>query len=177
MKSQNWILITFVCLNVRFNTNAYKEPYNLVRKSYECKYGTQLKDSFYQSLGLAKMNFNQSMSLLRKIYLDTNNCTSVWCKCTKSGKTKLEFANFFLNQTNFEAIKAIIFDYNIKMTKYLKPMSDLLASYDDGQRFPTLVNFSVPLEWNYKEGFYTYFSKDFPQCGFSNDTKHWVNKI
>lgn len=124
------IILTVALLGL---TQVNGECFDLVHQYYQCKhlkmvnkyaeYGFAFKykpdssvpnnaltDKFYQKLTSNEMNFDKAMNLFRKIYTETNNCSSEFCRCVsqqivdENGK----YSMYFRNETIFPHAKKII---------------------------------------------------------------------
>lgn len=118
------------------NHQVNAEIYSFVKQYYECKKlkmiitsdllgdeyyypdpsvrDNSLDDSFYKSLRLDTMSFDDSMDLLRGIYGELDEkCTSEFCECVRKRKTGdagglLENFGVFFQDDNFAGVKEII---------------------------------------------------------------------
>lgn len=117
------------------NNQVNAEIYSFVKQYYECKNlkmivisdllgaeyyypdptvrDNSLDDSFYKSLRLDTMSFDDSMDLLRGIYSELDEkCTSEFCECVRKRKDNnaglLENFGVFFQDENFAGVKEII---------------------------------------------------------------------
>ena len=93
------------------NPNGWNGPYYVRNTSIP---NNELNDSYYASKGLDKMTFAQGMTLIRQIYLDTQN-KSYLSNCTSWGfidQYNYNFSILFRNASNFAGFKTIIAGFN-----------------------------------------------------------------
>ena len=121
-----------------------------------------LTDRFYRKLMSKEMNFNKAMNLFRKIYTETDNCTSEFCKCVSLGVIDYHgnYSLYFRNKDVFPHVKRIIEDFNKKFESYLKPYSQLRYNekLNSDQNLSSLAQFCIKYDYSYNR--YGYYKMD-----------------
>ena len=157
-------------LKMEFKKNGYKHlvVHNITEYSIEPqeKYfvnytaNSDLTDRFYRKLMSKEMNFNKAMKLFRKIYTETDNCTSEFCKCVSLGVIDYDghYSLYFRNKDVFPHVKRIIEDFNKKFESNLIPYSELwyieLYPY---KNLSSLTQFCFKYDYSYRR--YGYYNK------------------
>lgn len=135
------ILVVSLILSLAVLEQVNGQCYDLIKQYYECKYlrmskqnnswgdidyrpvksrnhrhPNKLDDKFYRRQGLAKLDFDESMRLFRKIYDETENCHSKFCKCVSFKHIDYynNYSIWFRNETNYKQVKRIISAFNEK---------------------------------------------------------------
>ena len=118
----------------------------------------QLTDTFYKSLNLGKMTFDQAMQLFWNIYNETNNCKSKFCDCVSKGLIDQTTSGTvaFRNSTIYPQMKSILLDFINKNKHFHLPYSQLSSYFYLTQDLPTLNQFCV--NYDYSEMRLTYYS-------------------
>ena len=145
----------YECKNLVMIDPNPKNEYKVPRKAYipdPSIANNQLNDTFYQSQNLAQMTIDQAMGLFRTIYNETYNCKSAFCNCTKSVfGIYYQYSPYFLNETTFEQVKIILFDFNTRFQSNMRNYSSLQAFFDSkthsNQTLPTLAQFCMNYEY------------------------------
>ena len=160
--------------------NLPNDNYNYPPQTYipdPTKPNNQLNDQFYQSLNLTQMTMNQAMDLIRAIYNETYNCSSVLCNCTKTGII-MDYMNgeynryslYFLNETTLDQVKIILSEFNTKFQSNMKSYSSLKTFFDskthNNQTLPTLAQFCM--KYDYTDERFLYYNSS-TDC-FTDDT-------
>lgn len=205
--------LLFILLVTLASINEIKsECFELLQQYYECKHlvminpnndsnsnfppstyipnpsipNNQLNDTFFQSLNLAAMNFDQAMNLFRSIYNETFSCSSEFCKCVTTGLIDQythgkynRFSLFFRNQTNFEQMKIILLAFLVENQPRLLS-NDVLESYfalftHGNQSLPTLVQFCKLYDYT-DDRFYYYDSYSY-DCVKDDIVTRFYNQI
>ena len=124
---------------------------------------SDLTDRFYRKLISKEMNFNKAMKLFRKIYTETDNCTSEFCKCVSLGVIDYNgnYSMYFRNKDVYPHVKRIIEDFSKQFESNLKPYSELwyfkeLEPYLN-QNLSSLAQFCIKYDYSYNR--YEYYNK------------------
>lgn len=140
-----------------------------------------LDSSFFLSLGLGNMTFDQGMEFIRKIYLDVDNCTSELCKCVDLDGLEYiyKYSLFFRNQSNFLGVKSIISEFNKKYNNknYLKPLTNIIDQINNSDDYYhyNYVNSTKDLNFylnvDYTDYRLDFYNKKYPSCYIQTDEK------
>ena len=123
---------------------------------------SDLTDRYYRKLMSKEMNFNKAMNLFRKIYTETDNCTSDFCKCVSLGVIDYHgnYSLYFRNKDVYPHVKRIIEDFSKQFESDLNPYSELwyyeefeLYSY---QNLSSLAQFCIKYDYSYNR--YEYYN-------------------
>lgn len=121
---------------------------DLIQSYFKCEHlKSSPADSFYKSKGLANMDFEQAMSFIRKIYTDTKNCDSDYCKCVDGFID--DYSILFRSESSFLGLKSILEAFNNKYnTKpYWKSLRESFKNVKEGEKYPTIVQFLMKYEY------------------------------
>ena len=154
--------------------NFLNEEYNYQPKTYipdPTIENNLLNDAFYQSLNLNQMTIDQAMNLFRTIYNEIYNCNSTFCNCVKTGIIMdymsgeyNRYSLYFLNETTFEQVKIILFEFNNKFQSDMLNYSSLQTFFDSkthsNQTLPTLAQFCMKYDYTNERFLYYNGSKD-----------------
>lgn len=173
-KFRNSFVLTILLALIKSQVNG--DVSELIQKYYNCKnkYSenplSRIDDSFYKQLGIDKMNFDEGMSFIRKIYTDTENCETKFCICVNEYIDQNEKYNiFFRNESIFAGVKSIISAFNNKYNNknYLKSLKISQTNVKDGNKYPTIVRFLIKYDYTSEKN---RFYNNLPDCdlGASN---------
>ena len=195
MKLNIFICSIFLLAGLDFINRVDGICFDLVKKFFECQHlkmvrgvgmfgdieyfsnpnisNNTLDDAFYKR-NLSNMTFDQGMDLIRQIYIQTNNCSSEFCKCVSSNIIDKLFPNhsmFFRNATNFPHVKSILAGFNKHYESQLLPLEEIhfWVNFEDHDHM-SLAEFCVDLEYTWMRAL---FYKNFGECQVYNQT---VNK-
>ena len=124
---------------------------------------SDLTDRYYRKLMSKEMNFNKAMKLFRKIYTETDNCTSEFCKCVSLDVIDYHgnYSLFFRNKDVYPHVKRIIEDFNKQFESNLKPYSELWYKKEfepyPNQNLSSLTQFCIKYDYSYNR--YGYYSE------------------
>lgn len=164
------IVVCYTCVN-----HVEGECFEVIRQYFECQYLKMVKrtnpstgEIFYERndkldqnnlnnsipaiQNLSRMSFDQGMDFIRRIYLETANCTTEVCNCTKFGKIDKEgsYSLFFGNADIFRQSKSIINGLNTKFKSQLMPFESLRGYLGHNHsHLPTLTKFCVDFEYTW----------------------------
>lgn len=116
-----------------------------------------LDDSFYQKLGLASMNSNEAMNLIKKIYQETStgSCESEACKCVVQRYMAWTYQYhdpmaILFRAENFEQTKEIIeaLDQSLADQRHPSAQLQMSSAFGGGQNLSTLSEFCIRNEYS-----------------------------
>lgn len=164
---KNRIFQLIVLLLITFHL-VDSQCFDLVNQYYQCRNLTMIKsrdrlgeiylpdakvpnntlsDSFYKSLGLDSMTFNQAINQFKSIYTEIVSCkNSTFCDCIGSRYSK-NYAQLFTNDTILNQARPILSSFVTKNQASLLDFSILQNMFSDGIRLPTLAKFCVNYEF------------------------------
>lgn len=147
------------------------ECFGLVKQYYQCRHLNMTKSMswFYTEYipnsnipnntltdahfkNLTRLSFDDGMNLIRRIYVETNNCTSEFCNCVNFNHVDLHgyYSMFFRNSTNYAPSKSILGDFIQKHKSQLLPREDLDPLVNSfGYDLPSLTDFCINVEWSW----------------------------
>lgn len=170
---------------------------DLIQQYYECKYlhmsiqnntwgeldyrpvksirNNKLDDKFYRRHGLAKMDFDDGMHLFKKIYDETENCHTKFCKCVsfKHIDNYNNFSILFRNETNFPQVKKIVEGFIRKFKSKLLPYDKVPVPvmYDGPwgpeKNFPTIQKFCYRNDFSWERLMYYNYSASCSNFNYS----------
>lgn len=171
--------------------------FDLVKQYYECRYlkmkyyfddyfyffdefyapdpdvpNNLVNDSIYQNL--TSYTFDQGMSLIQRIFQETDNCTSQFCRCVSHGyiDDTLYYGRqsiLFRNATNFNQMKTIVADFGNKFRSQLLPLDEIHQDLNyEEHELPSLAKFCVELEFTYTR--VDFYYKNISACNTFNST-------
>lgn len=148
-------------LKMEFKKGDYIEP-----EKYFVNYtaNSDLTDRFYRKLMSKEMNFNKAMKLFRKIYTETDNCTSEFCKCVSLSVIDYHgnYSLYFRNKDVFPHVKRIIEDFNKQFESNLKSYRELWYNTDfepySNHNLSSLAQFCIKYDYSYNR--YEYYNKN-----------------
>ena len=111
-----------------------------------------LDDTYYQRLGLGNMSFDQAFAFIKNIYTNVSNCNSKYCNCVKRGPNGMAFqvySSFFLNETIFKGVKAIIQEFNKNLSSQSRSLADAMIYTYNGYLYPTITSFLMKYDYTY----------------------------
>lgn len=187
MNSKKFILsLTLLAICLGIATQVRSECLQLTRQYFECKNlkmvksalthkchyyrpdksqpNNTLDDSFYQTLGLSDMNFNEAMDMIRGIYQENENCSNPeFCDCVNkrlNGPTfwKQNNSILFLNDTNYQDSLNIVSQFIERYSADIKSDEKIEQIYvRPKNNLPTLNKFCMANEYTfYRACFYNY---------------------
>lgn len=111
-----------------------------------------LNDTYFQKMNLSSMSFYDAMNFFRRIYLETNNCSSRFCNCVSWDVIDAHgaYSVVFRNDTNFHQVVSLVELFLEKLKPKLLPYSVLQYSYPfyDSPNLTTLVQFSIKNDYS-----------------------------
>lgn len=105
-----------------------------------------LDDSFYQRQNLTNKTFDQAMEMIRRMHVDTNNCTTRFCDCVRSGRrgqVLVKYGIFFSNASNFAGVKSIVSAFYNRYKTLMKPFDLAIWSINNGLVYPSIGKFVI----------------------------------
>ena len=128
----------------------------------------QLTDTFYKSLNIGQMTFDQAMQLFWNIYDETNKCISQqFCECMKKSVSDQGVsALIFRNPVIFPQMKSIFSAFINKFAANISPYSQLVAQFYPTSTSSTINQFCINYDFSFNRVNYYPNAKS---CMIKND--------
>ena len=127
----------------------------------------ELTDRYYRKL--KGMSFEKAMNLFRKIYTETENCSSEFCQCVSLGVIDLygKYSMYFRNESIFRHVVKIIGAFHKKFEPKLLSYNDLKYSLEfdpySSQNLSSLAQFCI--KYDYSKNRLRYYNNSVFTCG------------